>query len=246
MFNFTTAADVIPTEFPNWYIFNTWLQKAVNHNIRLRIPISFSELHQVIKEEQADIAYANPYDAAMLVRDHGFVPIVRPDNQTDEMVIVTAKNNPIDSFTELAPGTRIALTDDRDVRMIGMILIEPADLNEDNVNFVQVESGVVASRRVINNDADIAFILTKSYDIFSPLITNSLRELIRSQISVINHTLMVKPHVLDKIPDLPKILTEMHTNAGGKKILDYFSINQWVAVEDEEVEFMIDLMETLK
>lgn len=246
MFNFTTAADVIPTEFPNWYIFNTWLQKAVNHNIRLRIPISFTELHEFIKADLADIAYANPYDAAMLVRDHGFVPIVRPDNQTDEMVIVTAKNNPIDSFTELPPGTRIALTDDRDVRMIGMILIEPADLNEENVNFIQVESGVVASRRVINQDADIAFILTKSYDIFSPLITNSLRELIRSQISVINHTLMVKPHVLEKIPDLPKVLTEMHKTTNGQKILGYFGINHWVAVENEEVEFMIDLMETLK
>lgn len=246
MLNFTTAADVIPTEFPNWYIFNTWLQKATSRNIRLTIPLSFSELHQIVKDEQTDIVYANPYDAAMLVRDHGFVPIVRPDNQTDEMVIVTAKSNPINSFTELPAGTRIALTDDRDVRMIGMILIEPADLNEDNIEFIQVESGVVASKRVLNNDADIAFIITKSYDIFSPLITNSLRELIRSQISVINHTLMVKPHVLEEIPKLPQILTEMHNTDSGQQVLGYFGMNHWVAVEDEEVEFMIDLMETLK
>lgn len=246
MLNFTTAADVIPTEFPNWYIFNTWLQKATNRNIRLRIPMSFSELHHCIKEDQTDIIYANPYDAAMLVRDHGFVPIVRPDNQTDEMVIVTAKSNPITSFTELPPGTRIALTDDRDVRMIGMILIEPADLNEENVEFVQVESGVIACKRILNNDADIAFIITKSYDIFSPLITNSLNELIRSQISVINHTLMVKPHVLEKVPDLKQILINMHSTSDGQQILGYFGINQWITVEDEEVEFMIDLMETLK
>lgn len=246
MLNFSTAADVIPTEFPNWYIFNTWLQKATNQDIRLRIPISFDELQQTIQGEKADIVYANPYDAAMLVRDHGFVPIARPDNQTDEMVIVTAKDNPIESFADLPEGTRIALTDDRDVRMIGMILIEPADLDENNVKFVQVGSGVVASKRVINNDADIAFIITKSYDVFSPLITNSLRELIRSQISVINHTLMVKPHVLEKVPNLPKILTEMHNTPNGKKILGHFDINHWVEVEEEEVEFMIDLMETLK
>lgn len=246
MLNFSTAADVIPTEFPNWYIFNTWLQKATKQNIRLRIPISFDELQQTIQNEQADIIYANPYDAAMLVRDYGFVPIARPDNQTDEMVIVTAKDNPITSFTELPAGTRIALTDDRDVRMIGMILIEPADLDENNVKFIPVGSGVVASKRVINKEADIAFIITKSYDIFSPLITRSLRELIRSQISVINHTLMVKPHVLEKIPDLSNILIDMHNTPNGKKILGHFDINHWVSVEQEEVEFMIDLMETLK
>lgn len=246
MLKFSTSADVIPSEFPNWYFFNTWLQKATSQNIRIHIPLSFSELHKTIANEEADIVYANPYDAAMLVRDHGFVPIARPDNQTDEMVIVTAKDNPIESFTDLPEGTRIALTDDRDVRMIGMILIEPADLNTDNVEFVQVESGIVACKHVMNKTADIAFILTKSYDAFLPITTNKLQELIRSQISVINHTLMVKPHVLDKIPNLPHILTEMHNTENGQQVLGYFDINQWLAVEDEEVEFMIDLMETLK
>lgn len=136
MLKFVTAADVTPVEFSDWYIFNTWLQRKTGQRINLHIPVTFEELQSRIKTENADIVYANPYDAAMLVREHGFIPIVRPDNQTDEIVIVTQKNNSINTFTDISDGCRIALTDDRDVHMIGMILIEPADCNEDNVNFI--------------------------------------------------------------------------------------------------------------
>lgn len=98
----------------------------------------------------------------------------------------------------------------------------------------------------MNETADIGFILTKSYDTFSRLITSQLRELIRSQISVLNHTLMIKPEVLRQTPNLSAILTNMHNTTTGKSILQKFGINEWLTVATEETEFMIDLMETLK
>lgn len=246
MFNMITGADVTPREFPNWYLFNTWLQKHTQTQIHLDIPISVNDLQKRIKSENVDIVYANPYDAAMLVRNHGFVPLVRPDNQNDEVVVVTGKDNPITDFTTLQPGCKIALTDDRDVKMIGMILIEPADLNADNVNFVEVGSGVVVAKQVMSNKADIGFILSRSYEGFSRLISNSLRVLIRSEISVINHAIMVKPGVLEQVPNLAEIFINMGKNPLGKNILNSLGINHWQALEQEDVEFMIDLMETLK
>ncbi|MFV0410812.1 MAG: phosphate/phosphite/phosphonate ABC transporter substrate-binding protein [Paracoccus sp. (in: a-proteobacteria)] len=246
MLRFVTAADVTPSEFSDWYIFNTWLQRKTSQRINLHIPITFQELQQRIEADNADMVYANPYDAAMMVRNHGFVPLARPDNLSDEIVIISKKDSPLQTFTDISSGCRIALTDDRDVRMIGLILIEPADCNEENVNFIPKKNSVAVVKSVISGEADIGFILTKSYDAFSGLVTRQLRELIRSEISVINHSLMVKPIVLEKIPNLVNILTSMHHTANGKPILDKFGINEWLPVEQEETEFMIDLMETLK
>lgn len=246
MLKMITSADVTPKEFSNWYLFNTWLQNNTEQKIHLDIPISFEDLHQHIEKGDTDIVYANPYDAATLVRDHQFIPVVRPDNQTDEVVIVTAADNPISDFIALESGTRVALTDDRDVKMIGMILIEPADLHADNIEFISVDSPVAVAKKVLDGHADVGFILSKAYDAFSSLITDDLKVLVRSEISVINHTLMVKQHVLDAIPNFPAILSEMHENAAGKNVLAGFGINHWLPVQKEEVEFMIDLMETLK
>lgn len=246
MFRFITASDITPSEFSDWYIFNTWLQRKTGQQINLHIPVSFQEFQNRINNNTADIVYANPYDAAMLVREHGFIPVVRPDNQTDEVVVVTHKDSLINDFTQISSGCRITLTDDRDVRMIGLILIEPADLNESNVEFISASNSTVVAKNIIQQRADIGFLLTKSYDKFSNLITKDLRELIRSEISVINHTLMIKPEVLNIVPNLVDILTDMHSLPNGKTILNKFGFNHWLAIEPEEIEFMIDLMETLK
>lgn len=246
MHRFVTAADVTPSEFSDWYLFNTWLQRKTEQQINLHIPVTFQELHARIEANQADMVYANPYDAAMLVRDHDFIPIARPDNQTDEVVIITHKDSELVDFTKIPPPCRIALTDDRDVHMIGMILIEPADLDDSSIELIHCKRNIAVAKNVMNKEADIGFLLTKSYDTFSRLITDNLRELVRSQISVINHTLMVKPNVLNEVPNLAEILTDMHNTPNGKPILDKFGINEWLHVEPEETEFMIDLMETLK
>ncbi len=246
MLKMLTSADVTPKEYSDWYLFNTWLQRKLDGRVHLDIPISVDDLHRRVDNDDVDIIYANPYDAAMLIREKGFVPIARPNNKADEMVIVTSVDNPVEDFTCLQPGCKIALTDDRDVKMIGMILIEPADLNSDNVEFMVVENGVVVAKNVMNGDADIGFILTKSYDTFSHLITDSLRVLIRSQISVINHTIMVKPEVLKQIPNLSDILVDMDKDPAGKQILESFDIDCLMPVDYEEAEFMIDIMDTLK
>lgn len=246
MLRFVTAADVTPTEFSDWYLFNTWLQRKTGQQINLHIPVTFQELHERIEADKADIVYANPYDAAMLVRDNGFIPVARPDNHSDEVVIVTHKDSKITDFAKITPLCHIALTDDRDVHMIGMILIEPSDLEEDSIEFVACKNSIAVAKNVLNKKANIGFLLTKSYDGFSRLIKSDLRELIRSQISVINHTLMVKQEVLAAVPNLAEILADMHNSPNGKPILDKLDINKWLQVEAEETEFMIDLMETLK
>lgn len=246
MFVFSTAANVPAKEYSDWYLFNTWLQKATNQHFRLEIPVGYQALQQAIEQESIDMIYASPSDTTTLVRKHGFVAVARPKYRFDEVVVLTYVDNPIKDFVALERGCRIALTGDEDVRMIGMILIEPADLDSTNVELVAAENGVVVAKKVMQADADIGFVLARTYETFSPVIKRALKVLIRSDISVINHTLLAKPHVVEAIPNLEQLFADMHIFSLGREIMENLGMGNWVAVEQEEVEFMIDLMETLK
>lgn len=54
----------------------------------------------------------------------------RPLGQSDEMVIAAAAGSPLQRVEDLRPGLCIALTDSRDIRLIGLRLLEAADLSE--------------------------------------------------------------------------------------------------------------------
>ncbi len=246
MFTLVTSADVTPAEFSDWYMLNTWLQKKTKQTIHLHIPISFAELQQKIEEESADIIFVNPYDTAMLVRDNHYIPIVRPDKLMDEVVVVTSKDSDMDDFTQLQTGCRIALTDDKNVRMLGLMLIEPADLSADNLHFVSAISPVAVAQKVIKGKADLGFILTKAYDRFSDLLKRDLKTLIFSKINLFNHTIIAKEQVLEVLPQLPFLLAKMHTDPRGQAILNHLHIGRWHLVELEQVESMMDVIETLR
>lgn len=245
MFKMMTSADVQPDEFPDWYIFNTYLQKVTGEAIHLDIPTGFDELHERLEAGNVDFVYANPYDASILVREKGFLPVVFPENQPDEIVLVTAVDSPIARVKDLPENARIAMTDEEDVRLIGMMLIEPANLHANNVQVVRADNGVAVAKKLINGEADVGFILAKSFDLFSNWLDSSLRVLVRSDISVMRHCLMAKPTALAR-SNIFEALIEMHEKPAQKTALENMGVNKWIPAKHDEVEFMIDLMETLK
>lgn len=246
MLKMMTSADILPDVYADWFVFNTWLQKNINLPIHLDIPVSYSELRKRIDEDSVDIIYANPYDASTLVRDKGFVPLARPEGLLDEMVIVVGKDSLINDLAQIPQKTRISLTESRDVKLIGMMLIEPSNLILDDVEFDVVDSGVVVAKRVMNGDSELGFILARTFDLFSGLIHKSLRVLVRSEIDAIHHCLMVKPSTLEKVPSLPNLISNMHQDVSSKVVVENLGIVRWSLVDLDEVEFMIDLMETMK
>ncbi len=76
--------------------------------------------------------YANPSDAALLVREKGFVGVARPCGLSDEAVVVVPSDSPAQRVEDLAPNIRVAATDHPDVKMMGMIMLEPANIGRDN------------------------------------------------------------------------------------------------------------------
>lgn len=244
-FLFTVSPDFTPVHLSGWYIFNTWLQRQSGSSIHLEMYNDFPTQRKAIQENQVDLIFANPFDASMLVREKGFLPLVKAAGISDEAIIAVNADNAVEDVAHLSPGITVAVTEDPDVTMMGMIMLEAGDLNASNIVTSIHDTYILVAKNLINGNADVGIFLAEAYDDLSNIVKKQLKILVRSQISVIHHSLMIGPNLLDRRDEIQALLVAMNQDDKGQDILKSLGFAGWVKVEDEEMEFMIDLMEAL-
>ncbi len=244
-YQMTVSPDFAPEYIAGWYIFNTWLQKQLGEGIHLELYHDFESQREAIRDDRVDIIYANPFDASMLIREKGFTALVRPIGKRDEAVIVVSAENPANNVEDLSPGIRLASTDDPDVHLMGMIMLEPADLNADNIQMREVNSYVIVAKHLIRGEADAGIFLKEAFEDLSTFTRDQLKVLVESEISIIHHSLLVGPNLADKREHIREILLNMHNDPKGPSVLESLGFTGWENVSLEDAEFMIDLMDTL-
>lgn len=242
----TVSPDFSPEHIAGWYVFNTWLQRVLGERVHLELYDDFESQRAAIAADRVDLIYANPYDAAMLVRDKGFVALAAPAGKLDEALIAVPAEAAAQTVEELRPGLRIAQTRDPDVNLIGMILLEPADLNVDNTQALQASSYVLVAKQLLQGKADCGFFLKAAYGDLSAPIRRQLRPLVVSQISVVRHVLLAGPRCQPWLDALrARLLAMNEPGHDDSKVLAALGLSGWEAQDAEDTEFMIDLMDTL-
>jgi len=241
----TVSPDFPPTHIAGWFIFNTWLQNTLNERVRLELHDNFSQQQDAIQSDGVDMIYANPADAALLVREKGFVGVARPANHADEDVIVVADSSPVQAVEDLSPEVRIALTAQPDVNTMGMIMLEPADVTPSTATKLERDTYVLVAKALMDGDADVGFFLKDAYENLSSIVRSKLRVLVTSDIQVVRHGLMLGPRMQQHRQVLLDALLNMNSTENGKEILSNLGFDAWEEFRSEDVEFMIDLMETL-
>jgi len=244
-YNFTVSPDFSPDHLSGWFIFNTWIQKQLGEAFHLELYDDFVSQRKCIQEGGVDLIYANPYDAAMLVREKGFAPLVKPISKSDEAIIAVHIDSPVNEVEDLQPGIKLASTDDPDVHMMGMIMLEPADLDNSNVELQKYASYVLVAKSLLNGESDVGFFLDEAFSDFSSIIKKQLKPLVSSQIQLVHHCLMIGPALADKKEEFEKLLVDMNNDEKGKGVLDSLGFLGFERVDEEEMEFMIDLVDTL-
>lgn len=244
-FNFTVSPDFAPDHLSGWFIFNTWLQRQLETDIHLELYDTFDEQRKDLREGKIDLIYANPYDASMLVRELGFTAVACPEKRRDEAVVVVPADSPYTCVEDLKPGVRVASTDDPDVNMIGMIMLEPADLDKETVLKRECPSYIMVAKSLLKGECDAGFFLKQAYDELSGLTRSRLKVLVNSEISVVHHTLLVGPELKDRFESLQYSLVNMSADPKGTSVLESMGLNAWKPMTEEETEFMIDLIDTL-
>ena len=242
---FVIAPDFPPNLFSGWYTLNTLLQKRSDLAIHLETPASSNEQTQMIDAGGIALVYANPFDAATLIRDKGYKAIARPVGKSDEMVIVSSAKGDIKTLDDLKKGAKVAMADNRDVKLIGLRLLEAVDLTEADINFEIVETYQAAAKLVAQGQVDAAFFISEIFHSLSNLTKTQLNVLIESDLASITHVLLAKDDFGDS-QKLVDTLLALKNDADGQAVLTELGMpNGFEAVSEEEAEFMIDLMETL-
>ena len=244
--NVLIAPDFAPDRFAGWHMLNTLLQKRTGQAIHLLTPASAAEQAQLIADGKADVVYANPFDASVMVREQGFRAFARPVGKSDEMVIATGAGSPANVVEDLKPGCRIALTDNRDVKLIGLRLLEPADLTEADIQWQMVDTYQAAARMAIKGEVDASFFLAEAYHSLSRLTKTQLKTLMESKLADITHVLLTHPRMQADVATLRDALVSLTGTPDGQPALDELGMAQgFEAMSGEDAEFMIDLMDTL-
>lgn len=242
---FTVSPDFGPDRIASWFVFNTWLQRRVGRPVHLELHDSFTTQRAAIAAGQVDLIYANPYDAALLVREHGFTPVARPVGHPDEVILAVGAESPVERIEHLVPGTRLAMTDDPDVSMIARIMLEPADLDAGNTISTVHDTYVLVAKALLDGRADVGVFLDEAFAGLSGLVRGRLRPIVTSQISVIHHALMVGPRLASHRDELLALMLAMADDPAGARILAELGLSGWDPMAHEEAEFLIDLMDTL-
>ncbi len=241
----------VSPDFPNdhiagWFVFNTWLQKRLGQRLHLELYPDFQSQREAIARGEIDLIYCNPFDAAALVREHGFQAVAAPLATPDEAVVAVAAGSPAQRVEDLPPGTRVAMTADPDVNLVGRIMLEPADLDAGNTVAVACGSYVLVAKRLMRGEADAGFFLKDAFEALSPVIRKELRPLVVSEISVIRHVFLVGPRCRELAPALLQALLSMNDPASpDRRVLEELGLRGWEETHAEDTEFMIDLMDTL-
>lgn len=244
-FIMTISPDFKPDLISGWYIFNTWLQKKIDTNIHIEMVNDFDELAKAIDAESIDLIYANPCDIAKLVREKSFTPIAKPIGTQDETIIITRADNPVNNVEALATGIKIAMTDVPDVNTIGMIMLEPGDIGPDDIEPIICSNYITVAKKVISGEADIGFLLSDAFNEFSNLVKKQVKPLITSKIHVLHHAFLTGPKFSEKTAQLQETLLTMVNDSNGQDILKNLEIDKWEAMDQDEAEFLIDLIDTL-
>lgn len=246
MLNFLIAPDFPPEYFAGWHMFNTQLQRLTQHTIHLYTPADYSEQNELIKNGKVAMIYANPFDATALVRIHGYIPLARPIDKSDEMIIAARANSPINHSDELDSGSRILVTENHDIRLIGLRLLESASLTEHDIKWLESDTFQESARRLIAGEADAAFFLASTFHSFSPTTLASLKVLMESHINDLSHVVLLHPDHIALQEMLRNAFVDMNKTPAGKMVLEDLSIPKgFEPLSQEDAEFMLDLIETL-
>lgn len=244
-YTLSVSPDFSPEHISGWFIFNTWLQRQLNIQLHLELYDDFEAQRRDIKLDKIDLIYANPYDASMLVREKGFKAVARASSVSDEVIVAVAKESPFNEVEDLPQGVRLVTTHHPDVNMMGMILLEPADLDQHSVSISTAHSYVIVAKHLLKGQADVGFFLKDAFYDLSGLIRDKMRVLVESQIDVVHHVLLASPKMQNHISSLANALVTMKEQPKGLDVLNSMQFRGWDEVTQEDTEFMIDLIDTL-
>lgn len=190
---FLVAPDYLPDHFSHWYLLSSHLQRESGCTLSLELPASHSEMNAVLADGNIGILYANAFLAAELIREQGWLPLVRPVNRYDEVLVAVAADSPYQSLCELPADAVIQSRPNQDICRIGLRLLRESCLNTENIRLTEADSLSLVASALLKGEAQAGFFNADIYRHLSKHTRDNLRVLQESQLGNVSHLIVLHP-----------------------------------------------------
>ena len=218
-------------QLTGWYLLNTYLQR------RLTRAIHFEQSHDTPDASNTDLLFAKPFEACLMIKKHGFIPVMRPIAEVDEVVILTRAddNRVLGDFEGVTVGTA---SEGSFVYLLGRFLCDESGLNSEKFNFEFSGNEIKALQSLLRKKCDLLFMLKKTYEGLSSFSRNNVRKLDESVTDFACHLFCVAPHLKAESQALVDVLAEMANDDQGKEILKDIQSQGWNKTEAGELKML--------
>ena len=200
-----------------WFLFDTYLQRKLDCAIRFEPKDNFIEERNSVLNGGYQIAYANPFSAAIYAKRLGFLPVAKPGGVFDETMLVSKGNAQIPSSRPL----RIAsATDKLIIHSLGLSLLGALNISPSDCEFVYVGTHAKAAHALIEGTADLGFVYNETWKGMADSSSQALTVVSQTSSQQAYHCFCVAPEWKEKLEQLQALLVNMLQDPQGKGILD--------------------------
>lgn len=218
-------------QLTGWYLLNTYLQR------RLTRAIHFDQSVDTPDPSTTDLLFAKPFEACLMIRKHGFIPVMRPIAEVDEVVILTRADDEreLKDYAGVTVGTA---TEGSFVYLLGRFLCDENGLDSSKLTFEFSGNEIKALQSLIRKKCDVLFMLKKTYEGLSSFSRSNVRKLDESVTDFACHLFCVAPHLKAESQAFIDVLMAMENDEQGKEILKDIQIQGWTKPEEGELKML--------
>ena len=224
-------------QISGWYLLNTYLQRRLERAIHLEQP----QFGQEVSNVSVDLFFSKPFEALSMIHNHGFVPLLRPDSEADEVVIL-ARSEDSRNLIDFSNAKVSTASKNSFVYILGRSLCDESGLDSETFDFVFAGNEIKALQMLIKKQVDLLFMLKKTYEGLSSLARGSTRLVDESETNFAFHLFCSAPYLTSAIHEsLSNTLLEMGNDEKGKRILEDIEIGGWRKPDEGELK-MLELL----
>ncbi|MBU2754902.1 phosphate/phosphite/phosphonate ABC transporter substrate-binding protein [Acidithiobacillus sp. CV18-2] len=244
MYGFTVDPNYSGKNLPGWFLMSTYLQRQLHCSLHFSPQDDFAQGRNAVLQGGIDLVYANPFDWVQYVEKKGFIPVAKPKEHFDEVLLCSRKGSPWIDFASLPERIHIAsATDATLVHMVGLFLLDKAEIDRARLDFTFTGSYQSALKSLLQGRVDLAFVFDEVYSSASRITQESLQVIAQSDDAFAFHAFCISPRLAHLQDALCTTLCSMEQSEAGQRLLQDIGFSGFAPVNADEVACLTALAE---
>ncbi|MGZ8242618.1 PhnD/SsuA/transferrin family substrate-binding protein [Methylomagnum sp.] len=217
-----------------WYFLNTHLQRRLS--LAAHLDIADNLLGGLDRSAAPpDLVFTRPFDAVRLMTRHGYRPLARPSNQSDEVTLLARADDARPGLADFAGSRAVAASRDSFVYLLGRYLLDESGVPSDSLRYVFPGHEIKAVQTLLKGEADLLFMPSENYQRLSGMTRRMLRELDHSEAQFAFQLWCLSPRRVELAEPLRDFLLSMDSDETGRGILAELGCAAWVEPAAEDI-----------